>query len=264
MRRQGLRAVLVALNVSVVLLAMAGLAIASAALLRRFIDDEALDHVRVAADGAARDVAREGDALAATVRLVAAQPELSAPLAARRYDEAGRRLAEIREEGGIYAAAVVRNGRVVAEAGPALSWTDAAAPWKLSATPAGGIQLVAAARSPVDPAITVALGVVFDAAYSKRLSETVGAKVTFDDAAHGIGSIGDPKLPLRAKLLHDAPPEARRLDAVSVYATVVALKDASGRVVGFMDVELPTQPAKEARIKLMRRVAQLTLGIGAI
>src|SRR5262245_47733101 len=184
MRRSSLRAVLVALNVSVVLLAMAGLAIASAALLRRFIDEEALDHVRVAADGAARDVAREGEALASTVRLVAAQPELSAPLAARRYDEASRRLAEIRAEGGLYAAAVVRNGRVVASAGPALASADAttaspgAASWRLSATPSGEIQVVAAARSTVDPAVTVALGVVFDAAYAKRLGETVGAKVT--------------------------------------------------------------------------------------
>jgi signal transduction histidine kinase len=88
--------------------------------------------------------------------------------------------------------------------------------------------------------------------------------VRFDDAAHGIGGLGDPKLPLRARLLHDAPPEARRLDAVSAYVTVVALKDADGRVAGFMEVDVPTQPALEARGKLVRRVGQITLFVAAL
>jgi hypothetical protein len=58
MRRSSLRSVLIALNVSVALVAVAGLAIASAALLRRFIDAEALGRVRAAAAGASRDRAR--------------------------------------------------------------------------------------------------------------------------------------------------------------------------------------------------------------
>src|SRR6188474_1020965 len=96
MRRSSLRLVLIVLNVSVALVAVAGLAMASAALLRRFTDTQALDRVRAAAEGAERGIAREGSALATTARVAAAQPELFELVEARRFPEVASRLDAIR------------------------------------------------------------------------------------------------------------------------------------------------------------------------
>jgi signal transduction histidine kinase/HAMP domain-containing protein len=269
MRRASLRSVLIALNVAVALVAVAGLAIASAALLRKFIDEQALDRVRAAAGSAERGVAREGEALTAIAHLVAGQPGLAAGLAARRNEDAVARLATIRATTGITAAAVVRNGRVVASSGPELDWTTLAqnpgtAPWTLATPAAGGIELAAATPLASDPAYVVVVASVFDAVFAERLGATIGAGVRFDDATHGVGDLGDPKLPLRARLLHDAPPEAKRLDALGTYAMVVALKGADGRVAGFLEVDIPTKPARDARLRLMRRVGQWTLAVGLL
>ena len=60
MRRSSLGLVLIALNVSLALIAVAGLAIAAAALLRRFTDEQDLERVRVAAISAERGIANLG------------------------------------------------------------------------------------------------------------------------------------------------------------------------------------------------------------
>ena len=268
MRRSSLRLVLIVLNVSVALVAVAGLAMASAALLRRFTDAQALDRVRAAAAGAEQGIAREGAALATTARLAAAGPELVELVEARRVPEVASRLDAIRAEAGIAGAAVVRDGLVLAASGPELPWGELAKPagasWTLAASPSGGIELAAAAPMARNPACVLVVAAFFDDGFAKHLGATTGAQVKLVDAAHGVGELGDPKLPLRARLLHDAAPEARRLDEIGVYATVVALHGADGRVAGFIEVDLPAQPARQARIRLMRRVAQITFGIGLI
>src|SRR5260221_11545655 len=75
MRRSSLGLVLIALNVSLALVAVAGLAGAAAALLRRFTDEQALERVRVAAISAERGIAAQGEALATITRLLAAAPD---------------------------------------------------------------------------------------------------------------------------------------------------------------------------------------------
>jgi signal transduction histidine kinase len=268
MRRSSLRLVLIVLNVSVALVAVAGLAMASAALLRRFTDTQALDRVRAAAEGAERGIAREGSALATTARVAAAQPELFELVEARRLPEVASRLDAIRAAANIAGAAVVRDGLVLASSGPELPWGELAkptgSPWTLAASPSGGIELAAAAPLARNPDCVLVVAALYEDAFAKHLGATTGAQVKLVDAVHGVGELGDPKLPLRARLLHDASPEARRLDEIGVYATVVALHGADGRVAGFIEVDLPARPAREARIRLMRRVAQITFGIGMI
>jgi signal transduction histidine kinase len=84
------------------------------------------------------------------------------------------------------------------------------------------------------------------------------------DAAQGIGELGDPKLPLRARLLHDAAPEAKRIDEIGAYVTVSALRGPDGRVAGLLETEIPASPAREARLRLVRRLSLLALAIGGL
>jgi signal transduction histidine kinase len=84
------------------------------------------------------------------------------------------------------------------------------------------------------------------------------------DAARGTGDLGDPKLGLRARVMHEAAPEARRIDGLGVYATVSALRSSDGRVAGFLETEIPTSPSREARLRLVRRLAMFAVMIGGL
>lgn len=267
MRPSSLRSVLIALNVSIALIAVAGLAAASAALLRRFTDEQALDRVRAAAASAESAVAREGDVLATSVRLIAAHSALAEELSTRRYADAGAWLEGTRRDAGLSGVAVVRNGQIVASAGSALAWIDlastVAARFTLVSSPAGRLAIASAAPIAGDPGSVAVVAALVDDVFAERLGATIGAGVTVRAAAQGVGDLGDPRLPLRARLLHDSAPDALRLDAVGSYATVVALKGADDRLVGFLEIDVPTRPAREARVRLMRRISQLAIALGA-
>lgn len=259
MRRSSLGPVLIALNVSLALLALAGLAGAAAALLRRFSDQQALERVRVAAVSADRGIAGQGDALGRMTLL----------LAQGRYQAMSASLERVRAAGGLASAAVLRGGRVVATAGPVIDWAEIAvgvrAPkWSLVTRPPGGLQLASAAQLAEDPAYVVVAAKLLDATFATQLSAEIGADVTIADAARGTGELLDPMLPLRARLLRDATPEALRLDELGVYATVLPLRGSDGRVAGFLETRIPTAPAREARVRLMRRLSWLALGFGGI
>jgi len=269
MRRSSLGLVLIALNVSLALLAVAGLAGAAAALLRRFSDEQALARVRSASVSAERGISGQGEALATMTRVLAEHETSTELLAKRRFGEVAAELESFRASGELSAAAVVRGGVVVAAVGPKLDWTviagGAQAPaWSLAAPPSGGLQLACAAPLPADRAYVVTAARFLDASFTSRLSEEIGATVRIVDAAQGIGDLGDPMLPLRARLLHDAAPDAKRLDEIGVYATVRALHGPDGRVAGFLEVEIPTSRARESHLRLVRRLSLLALAIGGI
>jgi PAS domain S-box-containing protein len=269
MRRSSLGLVLIALNVSLALLAVFGLAGAAAALLRRFSDEQALARVRGAAVSAERGIAGQGEALATMTRLLAEHETSTELLALRRFAEVGTDLEKFRSAGGLAAVAVLRGGVVVAAAGPQLDWAaiagGAQAPaWSLAGLSSSGVQLASAATLPADPAYVVAAARFLDASFVQQLSEEIGATVRIVDATPGIGDLGDPKLPLRARLLHDAPPEAKRLDTIGVYATVRALRGPDGRVAGFLETEIPTSRVRESHLRLVRRLSVLALVIGGI
>ena len=269
MRRSSLGLVLIAVNVSLALLAVAGLAAAAAALLRRFSDEQALARVRAAAISAERAIAGQGDALRTVTRLLAEHETSTEFLALRRFAEVSKDLESFREAGELTAAAVLRGGVVVAKAGPTLDWAGIAsgAPlpaFGLDVLPSGALQLACAGPLPADRAYVVATARILEADFARRLSEEIGATVRIVDAAHGIGDLLDPMLPLRARLLHDAPPAAGRFDEIGVYATVRALRGPNGRVAGFLEAELPTSRVRAAHLRLVRRLSVLALVIGGI
>ena len=161
MRRSSLGLVLIAVNVSLALLAVAGLAAAAAALLRRFSDEQALARVRAAAISAERAIAGQGDALRTVTRLLAEHETSTEFLAMRRFAEVSKDLESFREAGELTAAAVLRGGVVVAKAGPTLDWAGIAsgAPlpaFGLDVLPSGALQLACAGPLPADRAYVVA------------------------------------------------------------------------------------------------------------
>jgi len=269
MRRSSLGLVLIALNVSLALVAVAGLALVVAGLLRRLTDDQALERVRLAAVSAERAIAGELAALGTITALLAdrtTSPELRAP---ERGAALAAELGVFRSISGLTGCAVVCGGRNVASAGPPIDWTElvrgAQAPVSsVSAHGSSGLRLASAAPLAWDPKCFAAAAKDLDAQFASRLSEEIGATARIVEAASGVGDFGDPKLPLRARLLHDAAPEARRLDELGAYVAVRALRGADGRIAAFLETELPTSLARAAQLRLMRRLSLMAVVIGGL
>jgi signal transduction histidine kinase/HAMP domain-containing protein len=269
MRRSSLGLVLIALNVSLAMLAVFGLAGAAAALLRRFSDEQALARVRSASVSAERGIEGQGETLATMTRLLAEHETSTALLSERRFADLAADLERFRSAAGLAAVAVLRAGVVLASAGPELDWTEIAAgaqppSWSLAAQPSSGLRLTSAATLAADHTYVVAAAKFLDASFARELSEETGVTVRIVDAAAGIGDLGDPMLPLRARLLHDAAPEAKRLDAIGVYGTVRALRGSDGRVAVFLEAEIPTSRARESHLRLVRRLSVLAVVIAGI
>jgi len=257
MRRSSLGLVLIALNVTLAVVALAALAGAAATLLRRYTDAHALERVRIAAMSAERAIESRGETLATMARVLAAQPVNTVDLA------------RFRLESGVTGCAIVRDERTLASSGPPMDWPvlargGATPAWSFAAAGPGAFRLSAASPVIGTPGAFAVAVTLLPEEFVSRAGEELGATVRITDAGSGIGDLGDPKLPLRARLLHDAAPEAKRLDELGVYATVRALKGADGRVAGFLETEIPESPARNARFRLVRRLMILTFMIGGL
>jgi signal transduction histidine kinase len=249
MRRSSLGLVLIALNVSLALIAVAGLAAAAAALFRRATDEQALERVRLASVSAEQGIAAEGEALAALMRVLAEDP--------RATD--ARALERLRAEGRLYS---LRLTRQPSWAGTEFALAASPPGWILQTPGSGGLQLDSSA--PYFSGGYVSGSKLLGAEFAQRMSLQCGATVKIVDATRGIGEIGDPKLPLRAPLLQGAERQSRRLDELGVYAAVAALKGPDGRVVGFLETEIPTLPARASRQRLVERLSILAVVIGGL
>jgi len=269
MRRSSLGLVLIALNVSLALVAVAGLALVAAALLRRLTDDQALERVRLASVSAERAISGEVAALGTISRLLAERTTSTDLRAQERRTLLAAELEGFRSVSGATGCAIVCGGRAVASAGAAIEWTElvrgAQAPVSsVSAQGALGLRLASTSPLAWDPTCFAAAARDLDAQFVSRLSEEAGATARIVDAAAGIGDLGDPRLPLRARLLHDAAPEAKRLDELGSYVTVRPLRGADGRVAAFLETELPTSLARTAQLRLMRRLSLMAIVIGGL
>ena len=117
MRRLRLSTLLVIVNVGLLLLAVAGVAVAAARLLERLADEQALARVTQAGATARQEIARAGESGLVAARLLGERPTLLRLLQAG--DTAG--LAAFLEQFGrtsrLGGCAVLRDGRVVASSG---------------------------------------------------------------------------------------------------------------------------------------------------
>lgn len=242
MRRSSLGLVLIALNVSLALVAVAGLTGAAAALFRRFTDAQAFDRVKLASLSAERGIAAEGETLAGLTRVIAGDPRATDPSSLDR----------LRVAGGFSSIEVTHRAPPASNPG-----------WVVSVSPSGALQLTSEAALEDGGGLITATKLL-DTDFAKRLSEQTGALVRLVDSGHGIGDVGDPLLPLRARLTQDAEPEVRKLKELGVYASVSALRGGDGRIVAYLETEIPMAAAVEARGRLVRQLAVLALLIGGL
>ena len=154
MRRSSLGLVLIALNVTLAVVALAALAAAAATLLRRYTDEHALERVRIAAMSAERAIESRGEMLATMTRVLAAQPFKTVDLA------------RFQSESGVTGCAIVRDERTLASSGPPMDWPalargGATPAWSFAAAEPGAFRLSAASPVTGSPG-TFAVAVIGD------------------------------------------------------------------------------------------------------
>ncbi|MBK9714958.1 MAG: HAMP domain-containing protein [Kouleothrix sp.] len=257
MRRLRLSTLLVIINVGLLLLAVAGVAVAAARLLRQFADEQALARVAQAAVTAHQEIGRSADGALVTARLLGERPTLLRLLQAN--DAAGLTdfLGQFQRTGQLDACAVLRDGRVVADSGVALPWESiAAAPEQRSFLhrPGAGAPLALGARADVPglPGAQVLVATLLDDSFTGPLGDELGMPVAIlDHAATGAPAGADQAI-------------AERRDDLGRYQATMPLRAPSGELRGAIEASLPTTGVEQSLRQLTRSLLLLALGVGAL
>src|SRR3954447_11630820 len=127
MHRPRLSSLLILINVGLLLLAVAGVAVAAARLLQQLADEQALARVTQAGLTARAEIDRAGEGGLTAARLLAERPTLLRLLQQGDTAALAPFLAQFQRTSELGGSAVLRDGRVVASSGAHLPWETIAA-----------------------------------------------------------------------------------------------------------------------------------------
>ena len=246
MHRLRLSTLLVIVNVGLLLLAVAGVALAASRLLEQYADEQMRTRVAQAGAIAHQEIARAGESAQVTAQLLSERPTLLRLLQAG--DDAGlaQFLDQFQRTSRLDGIAVLRAGQLVASSGAALPWGQiAAAPeGRLLYGGEAGQPPLLAVRAPVAalPGAQVLAGAVLNQAVAARLSQLLGLSVQIDTAAGQAGSSSDGAL----------------------YQWRQPLADAGGTVVGTLVTSLPTTARDQSLQQLTRSLLELALAVALL
>ncbi len=242
MGRLRLSTLLVVINVGLLLLAVAGVAVVAVRLLQRLADEQALARVTQAGITAQQAVGRDGESALTSARLLGERPTLLRLLRSNDVAELEPFLAQFGRTSQLDGCAVLVGGRVVAQSGAALPWE------KLAASGQGeerflyqqgdGRPLVMGAWSniPSLPDGRVLVALLLDDSFARRLGDEVGLPVTVVDRQ----SVRTESDEVRGQALATEAPVAMRRDERALYQAALPLRAPSGETVGVIETSLPT------------------------
>ena len=122
MRRLSLSTILIAINVGVLLLAIAGVAIAAVQLLQGLADDQALARVAQATVIARQEIDNEHNEVLRSAQLLAERPTLRRLLDEQNTSALTTFLEQFQQTSQLDGTAVWRDGAIVASSGTAINW----------------------------------------------------------------------------------------------------------------------------------------------
>lgn len=251
MRRPRLSTFLVIINVGVLLLAVAGVAVAAAQLLRQFADEQALARVTQANTTARQELQRAGEDALISARLLGERPTLQRLLQTRQIGELTQFLAQFQQTSQLDGCAVLRDGQVVAASGAALPWHDIAAqPNKAGeflyrAAPNNALIQGAAASVASISAAQVLVARVLDDAFTARLSSDLGVAISIEPERTTTQS-------------------AARRDDLGLYQARGPLIDQAGATVGTIVATLPTTSLAQSLQQLSRTLLLIALAVAVL
>lgn len=268
MRQLRLSTLLIAVNVGLLLLAVAGVAIAAVRLLQQFADDQALARVEQAGLVARQQIESSGAAARISAQLLSERPTLRRLLAQNDSAALSAFLAQFQQTSQLDGVTVLRDGRVLAVSGPSLPW---AALWSaqppgvdgfLSRPQDGGPLLLGGwAALPEQPDTVVAVTLQLNQPFARRLSTAIGLPLTITTTGSAPADLPVSQAALRRRALDTATIASARLDERNGYVAVVPLASGSGQVVGLIETVLPTASVTQSLQRLVWTLLLLAFGV---
>jgi PAS domain S-box-containing protein len=254
MRRLRLSSLLIFLNVGLLLMAVAGVAVVAVNLLQQLADEQALARVTQAGTTAQQEIARAGQDAMTSARLLGERPTLLRLLQSRDVDALRPFLAQFQRTSQLGGCAVLRDGHVVVSSGVDLPW-DAIATrldeQRFLYRQAGDepLALGAQASVPALPGAQVLVATLLDEAYLRSLSDELGVSVAI---------LKPPAAQIPANVV------AARHDELARYQAHVPLHGPSGEPIGIIETALPTTSIAQSLQNLVRTLLGLAVGVAVL
>ncbi len=271
MFRFSLGRLLIGINVLLVLLAVAWVALAAVARLERLADEQALERVHLAGSSALKEISWEADRVQDAARRLAERPSLVRILQERNAWGLERFLEQSRGIGRLDGCAVIMmEKKVVAGSGPFLPWEAIAADpaaeggHLLRSLPDGDLFLAAVSPVPDVPGAKVLAVVLLDREFQREMSDHLGLPVRILSRETALARDSDPQADLRASALLDARPVKARLDAAGAYLAILPLKDSGGRAGGIVETSLARTIVTAPLRELERSLGGLAAGVAVV
>ena len=233
MARLRLSTLLVVINVGLLLLAVAGVAVAAVSLLGRLADEQALARVTQAGITAQQAISRAGESALTSARLLSERPTLARLLRERDTTSLAPFLEQFGRTSKLDSCAVLLGGQVVARSGAALPWEQIVA----SAQPeerflysqGAGQPLVLGAwgNVPDQPNGRVVVAVLLDEDFARRLSDEAGLPIMIVDRKAIAPDGGD----LRSQAISTVAPVSGRRADLELYQAALPLRSAAGALI---------------------------------
>jgi signal transduction histidine kinase len=255
MHRLRLSSLLILINVGLLLLAVAGVAVAAARLLQQLADQQALARVTQASLTARAEIDRAGAGALTAARLLAERPTLLRLLQQGDTTALAPFLAQFQRTSELDGSAVLRDGRVVASSGAPLPWetiaSNASAGRFLYRHDAGE-PLAQGARVAVQalPGAQVLVATMLDDGFTRTLSDELGLSVAILPPQTGLGTA-------------DSVAAARN-DSLARYQALAPLRSPAGDLQGMIQTSLPTTGITFSLQKLTQSLLLLTLAVAAL
>jgi signal transduction histidine kinase len=266
MARLRLSTLLVVINVGLLLLAVAGVAVAAVSLLGRLADEQALARVTQAGMTAQQAVGRAGDSALTSARLLSERPTLARLLNIHDTTSLTPFLEQFGRTSQLDGCAVLLGGRVVARSGAELPWEQIVAsvqPEEQFLYSQGADRppaLGAWASVPALPGGRVVVAVLLDDDFAHRLGDEAGLPITIVDRKAIAPGGGD----LRAQAISAAARAAGRRADLGLYQAALPLRAPSGEIVGAIEASLPTTSVARSLQGLTANLLLLAMALAAL
>jgi len=267
MRRLRLSTLLIGLNVGLFVLAVAGVAVVAVRLLRQLADEQALARVAQAGVGARNTVSRAGYEILNDAQLLSERPTLLRLLQSNDLLTLNEFLTQFQQTSQRDAAAVLQDGRVVAQSGRLLAWEALWAahqpdPNYFFESQASDQPLIlgAWAEIPSLPGSVVLVAVELNDAFTHQVSEEIGLPVTIAGAARGTQASSA----LQAQVLASGETRVAQLGQPERYVAALPLRGPTGAVAGVITTELSAADVTRSVSQLVQTFLWLTLGLATL
>jgi signal transduction histidine kinase len=271
MRPLRLSTLLIAVNVGLLLLAVAGVALAAVRLLEQFADAQALARVEQAGLIARQQIESASAMAHTSAQLLGERPTLRRLVEQNDTAALNAFLAQFQATSQLDGAAVLRDGRLLSASGAALPWTAVLAAQPADAPsfltqpePNRPLLLVSGTAVPELPSVTVGVTLQLDERFAERLGAAIRLPVTIVARQTTQLTLSSAEAALRQRALASGLIVSARLDERSGYVAVVPLLSGSGEQLGLIETTLPTSSVTRSLQELVSTLLLLALGVALL